>query len=174
MKFILTLMIVISFSFAEFNEEQIENARLIKEVANSGLKLNKAKKYYKDLTMISFQESLLGEKLVGDLKKGKPIKTASVGMFHMRVVTVRELQRYFPEQLGWLSNMTDEWITSAMLNSKEFSVVLALYNLERIAIKSKGNHFKMISQWNGGFHNDSYYNAVMEHKDKVSKIYKLI
>lgn len=174
MKLIMLIMFVITLSRSEdleLNIDQLNNAKLIERVSK-GLSLSKASKHTETLIMISLQESDLGEKIIGDNKAGKPITKASLGMFHMRIITVRELQRFFPEKLGYLKNLTDKQIANLLLSSKGFSAILANYNLERIAIISRGNYNKMVSQWNGGLHNMPYVNAVLEHKKLAKAIMK--
>ena len=176
MKLIMLIMFIITLSRSEdlsIKTEQIENAKLIEKVTKS-LGLSQAENYTKTLIMISLQESGLGEKNIGDYKKGKPITSASIGMFHMRIITVRELQRFFPKELGWLAKMSDKSIANMLLDSKGFSVILASYNLERIAIKSKGNYKKLVSQWNGGYNNTPYYNAVLGHKKTAEAILSMV
>lgn len=168
MKMLMLLITLITLSFADI-EKQKKNADLISSMVSIS-PLKHARNYEKTLIMISLQESDLGLNVVGDKNLGNKLSQRSLGLFHMRIVTVRELQRYFPKQLGFLKNMTNKQIANQILDNKVFGIFLALYNIERVAQKAGGNYVKLVSQWNGGFHNMPYYNAVLKHKKTAESL----
>lgn len=165
------MVMLLSYAFA-INEEQLENAKLIEKMTESS-HLEKAREYKKTLLLLAMQESDLGMVNQGDKNMGKSITKHSLGMFHMRIITVRELAKVFPE-LAWLSKRSDLWIANTLLKSKQFQVTLALHNIERVANKSRGSYIRLVSQWNGGFHNIEYYNAVMDNKPQLVVVLKML
>lgn len=168
-KILLIVLLLVSVSYSvELNDRQMKNAKLIQRISKA-IPDKKGKTYENTLLLISSQESDLGEYLVGDLKKGKSLTTASIGLFHMRIVTVRELQKVYPNKFGYLSKKSDMWIAKKLMD-KEFSALLASYNIKRLADKG-GSHFNIVSQWNGGLRNMSYYRAVLMHRD-ILKVVK--
>ena len=172
MKKIIIVMIICSSLFA-ISSEQKQLAKRIYTVALTAPN-KKGQTYEETLIRIAITESSLGINLLGDYKKGRDITEASLGIFQFQMGTVRLLQKKYPNELGWMKNRSDRYLAQKLLKDIDFNIVLAVFNIQRLSESrlSRGSYFRIVSQWNGGVNNKTYYKRVMSHKDLVKKIIK--
>jgi hypothetical protein len=169
-RLLLGLLLVqgLSASAEDLSPRQIAIAERIYSVARTAP--NKyGDTFERTLVQIAMQESYLGEVLVGDLKPRRPLTSASLGWFHFRIETVRHLQALYPEEIGWLSQKSDQWIAESLKSNEELNLVLAILNVHRLSESklTQRSKFKIISMWNGGVNNPSYVRAVNKHQETV-------
>jgi hypothetical protein len=187
-KIVLILTISASFLFSKVNLlKNLTNYQklVIKEVYNVGktVKTNDGMTFEKTLVGIVLTESSAGLNLIGDdfdykTKSKATLIKSSLGAFQMKVSTVKDMIKKYPKAFEHLKNKTDRELINLLLRNYKDSAKLAgyylKYNYER---KSKfkvfkSRYFRSVSNYNGGNHNEVYYNKVIKRVREVNFLLK--
>ena len=175
MKYLILLLFTISLSATTLTKSQLEILTTIKAIAQH-FKARDGMTFTKALSAIALTESSLGLQIVGDQEKNKPVSTASLGVFQIRLTTAKYIIRKNPIltcQFGHLLHQ-DKILTTFLLTKTEFSTLLAgfylVMNYEIARAKGLSNPwYRAISKHNGGWHNYKYYSKVLKNLHLLEK-----
>jgi len=148
------------------SKEQLTNL----QIAYSIGKITKGKDgmtFEKAMASMMLTESSAGVNNKGD-------DGASLGPMQMQLATIRDMQKRIKE-LSWLSALSDKQIKEKLINSTQFSCILAGFYIRHnynYAVKQKmwNPYFKSISRYNGGWNNKEYYGRVMKNMKIINKL----
>lgn len=175
----LFLMFLISVNLFAMSEMQIQNLQDAYSIGKT-TRTSDGLTFENTLAAIMLTESSAGKNLVGDDRfedgSKKPLHQSSLGTMQMQIKTARYLADKYP-QLSWLKLLDDGQLTTQILNSPQFSSMLAGYylKLNYEVAKKRGYwnpYFKAISRYNGGWNNTTYYKRVMRNMKIIKKLVK--
>ena len=168
---------LLSCNLFAFDNTQIELAKKIYNIGKT-FKTADGMSIEKTLTAISLRESSLGKFVLGDKKKNgefKPVKEMSLGPFQMRVPTAKEIikQNKLIHYYKFLEN--DTALINRLITDASFGAKLSAYYFiknynEALRRGMSDPYFRAISRHNGGWNNETYYNALMKNLKSIRKL----
>jgi len=166
---LLLLLFTFIISLHAFSEEQIATLQKIRDIAKT-LPDRHGETYENTLSAICLTESSAGVNIVGDHRKGHALSKASLGAMQIRVKTARYIAKKTPS-LKWLLKYSDAHIANMLLSNLDLSAQIAAHYI--IILKhSRNDYMKVVSGYNGGLINFTYYNRVMKNMRLVRSLVK--
>jgi hypothetical protein len=147
MKFLLVLLVPLSLF-----SSQLKCKREVYSIAK--LYTN----YPTTIVAIAMTESSCGLHLLGDDSK-------SLGIMQMQIPTARDVIRWNPKELGYLSRLTTPRLRTVLLSNTYIQVKMATLLFEHH--RRRHGYKKAVSLYNGGMHNTVYFNRVEKWKRKL-------
>lgn len=164
--FIILSFFIMTASKAEhLSKRQIEILNMVKKVALQHPN-EKGETFEKTAMSICLTESQAGYYKIGDLKQGKKIKSASLGIMQVRVQTARFIAKKL--NLTKIHKMNDDQLVKKLLRDNKFNAEIAVKYLVWLSNQSY-SYFKTVSRYNGGNINKPYYKKVLKNLRFIEK-----
>ena len=165
----LFFMLTFFLSLHAITDEQIATLQKIRDVAKT-LPDRYGETYENTLSAICLTESSAGVHIVGDHRKGHALAKASLGAMQIRLSTARYIAKKTPS-LKWILKYSDGHLANMLLTNVDLSAKIAAHYI--IMLKhARKDYLKVVSGYNGGFVNFTYYNRVMKNMRLVRSLVK--
>ncbi len=168
----LKLLSVLLLSFIHLfaiSAEQLHILQTVRDVART-IPNKQGLTYENTISAICLTESSAGKHIIGDVKHGKKLTKASLGVMQIQVATARFVGIRVPN-MAWIANLSDIQVANRILSDIEFSARVAAHYLVMLN-SSRKDYFKTVSGYNGGMRNYPYYSKVMKNMNLVRKLVK--
>ena len=140
------------------HEHQLTILKQVREVAKN-LPNKKGETFEDTLSAICLTESSAGLKLIGDFKKHRNIRRASLGIMQIQVDTARFVSSQY-KSLKWVLKLNDRDLINKLLLDTKFSANIAAHYIRWLSDRTK-RYYNMVSKYTGIKSNRGYYNRVM-------------
>lgn len=147
--------------------KQLYVLQTVRDVAKS-IPDRRGKTYENTVSAICLTESSAGKNNVGDYRKHKALTRASLGPMQIRLATARHVSQNV-KGLHWINGLTDMQLAARLLGDLKLSAKIATYYVVFLH-EQRRNSFNAVSGYNGGYHNQPYYDKVMKNRLIVDRL----
>jgi len=176
MRKIATILLIAGTSLFAVSAEQ---EKIMQESYNIGKQIvaKDGTSFEWTLTAIGLTESSAGKNIIGDEHHTKKLVKASLGVYQIRLATAKEIikkDKLMNKYYAYLLEDENRLATLLLTNSK-FSGSLAATYLKMMYNRGLKKHlwnphFYAVSKYNGGAHNKTYYNRVMNNLKTIRRL----
>jgi len=146
---------------------QLSVIKQVREIAKN-VPNKKGETFEDTLSAICLTESSAGMKLIGDFKKHRNIRKASLGIMQIQVDTAKFVASEY-KQLHWILKLKDKDLINRLLIDTKFSATIAAYYIKWLSDRTK-KYYNLISKYTGIKSNKRYYRNVMKNMKFVKNL----